>query len=234
MSQAATYPFDEAHAARYDAQFRPLAPLRDALHLVTQFALSEVPERAQILCVGAGTGAEILELAPLFPGWRFTAVDTSGPMLERCRARLVEAGLDSRCVLHEGTLDTLPDPDEGLFDAATAVLVSHFLVDPAERRRFFQSIADRLRPAAPLLFADLAADSLGGELMELWKQAWRYAGASGEDVENMTASVGETVAIATPGEVEALVAASGFDDPVRVFQTVFIHGWLARRGRPKA
>ncbi|MCA9658753.1 MAG: class I SAM-dependent methyltransferase [Myxococcales bacterium] len=221
-------PFDAAHAARYDDQFRPLAPLRDALHLVTQLALNEAPERARVLCVGAGTGAEVLQLAPVFPGWRFVAVDTSGPMLERCRARLAEAGLESRCVLHEGTVDTLP-AELGPFDAATAVLVSQFLVDPGERRRFFQRIAERLRPGAPLLFADLAADSLDGELMALWQRAWRHAGASAEAVENMAASVGRSVAIVAPREVEALVAAGGFDEPVRVFQTVFIHGWLARR-----
>jgi tRNA (cmo5U34)-methyltransferase len=222
-------PFDEAHAARYDDQFRPLAPLRDALHLVTQLALNHAPKDARVLCVGAGTGAEVLQLAPVFPGWRFVAVDTSGPMLERCRARLVEAGLESRCVLHEGTIDSLP-AELGPFDAATAVLVSQFLVDPAQRRRFFQSIAERLRPGAPLLFADLAADSLEGELMELWRRAWRHAGASSEAIENMAASIGSSVAIVAPGEVEALVAAGGFDAPVRVFQTLCIHGWLARRG----
>ncbi|MEZ4380400.1 MAG: class I SAM-dependent methyltransferase [Nannocystaceae bacterium] len=224
-------PFDEAHAARYDEQFRPLARLRDALHLVTQLALSELPEDAHVLCVGAGTGAELLELAPRFPGWRFTAVDTSGPMLARCQARLVDAGLESRCVLHEGPIDGLPAA-HGPFDAATAVLVSQFLVDPAQRRRFFAAIAERLRPRAPLLFADLAADSLEGELMELWKRAWRHAGASPEAIASMATSVGESVAIAAPREIEALVAASGFDAPLRVFQTVFIHGWLARRAAP--
>jgi tRNA (cmo5U34)-methyltransferase len=66
--------------------------------------------------------------------------------------------------------------------------------------------------------------------MELWRRAWRHAGASSEAIENMAASIGSSVAIVAPGEVEALVAAGGFDAPVRVFQTLCIHGWLARRG----
>ncbi|WP_232288441.1 class I SAM-dependent methyltransferase [Anaeromyxobacter sp. K] len=61
--------------------------MRDALHLVTRLALGELPAQARILCVGAGTGAELLSLAAAFPGWRFTAVDPSEPMLRRCRAR---------------------------------------------------------------------------------------------------------------------------------------------------
>ncbi|NVB40961.1 class I SAM-dependent methyltransferase [Pseudenhygromyxa sp. WMMC2535] len=221
-------PFDEAHAARYDEQFRPLAAFRDALHLVTQLALDEAPAQARVLCVGAGTGAEVLELAPIFPGWQFTAVDTSEPMLARCRARLVEAGLESRCELHAGTLDSLPPRDEP-FDVATAVLVSHFLVDEGARRAFFRGIAERMRPGAPLIFADLAADALDGELMQLWKRAWRHAGATDEAVAGMVESIGESFAVLAPGEIETLVAESGFGQPVRVFQALCMHGWLARR-----
>ena len=41
--------------------------IKDALHLLTGTVLSELPPKAKILCVGAGTGAEILYLAQKFP-----------------------------------------------------------------------------------------------------------------------------------------------------------------------
>ena len=44
-----------------------------------------LPEDAQILAVGAGTGVEISHLAAVFPKWRFTALDPSGAMLAECR-----------------------------------------------------------------------------------------------------------------------------------------------------
>lgn len=220
-------PFDEDHAARYDDQFRELMPLRDALHLVTRLALCELPPEARILSVGAGTGAEILALAPRFPGWRFTAVDTSAPMLERCRERIEAAGLASRCALHHGQLRDLPD--DAPFDGATTILVSQFVVDPEARRRFFADIARRLRPGGLMVAADLCADSLDGELAELWTRAWRLSGATGEQLEGMKRAIGSLFSVVPARELEALIRSAGFDAPTRCFQTLFIHGWLAQR-----
>lgn len=220
--------FDEAHAASYDERFARFAPMRDALHLVTRIALGELPADARILCAGAGTGAELLHLAAAFPGWRFTAVDPSEPMLRRCRARAEAAGVSGRCRFHEGTVDGLP-ADERAFDGATALLVSQFLVDPGARRGFFRAIADRLRPGAPLMMADLAAPAPSGGLLELWEQAWRHAGVPAEQAARMREAYGKLVAVLPPEEVAAIVTAGGFDAPLRCFQSILIHGWLARR-----
>ena len=58
--------FDK-QASSYDQQLSKMAPINDALHLLTGTVLSELPPKAKILCVGAGTGAEILYLAQKFP-----------------------------------------------------------------------------------------------------------------------------------------------------------------------
>lgn len=222
-----TTPFDETHAASYDQRFAKLAPFRDALHLVTRLALDGLPAKARILCVGAGTGAELLYLAEAFPGWRFTAVDPSAPMLERCRARMEAAGIASRCELHEGTVESLPKSEA--FDGATALLVSQFLVEPDARRGFFAAIAARLRPGAPLMVADLAAPAASDGLLSLWKRAWRFADVPAEQVERIPESFGREVAVLPPPDVAALIGAGGFEAPMPCFQTVLIHGWTARR-----
>jgi tRNA (cmo5U34)-methyltransferase len=229
-SNVMTHPamFDESHAATYDDRFAKLAPFRDALHLVTQFALAELPADARILCVGAGTGAELLHLAAAFPGWRFTAVDPSGPMLRRCRARVEAAGFGGRCQFHEGFVENLAD--QGPFDGATALLVSQFLVDRDARCGFFRAIADRLRPSAPLVVADLAWPPTQEELMAVWQRAWLHAGIPPEQVARLRESLGRDVAVLAPEEVAAIVTAGGFDAPMRCFQTVLIHGWVTRRG----
>lgn len=78
--------FDQKCASGYDQQWSKMAPLRDALHLLIGAFLSELRTYAGILCVGAGTGPELLCLAERFPGWRFVAIEPSPPMLDVCRS----------------------------------------------------------------------------------------------------------------------------------------------------
>ncbi|MCX6048907.1 MAG: class I SAM-dependent methyltransferase, partial [Chloroflexi bacterium] len=155
QQEAITALFDQ-QAASYDQQWRKLAPINDALHLLTSTVLSELPPQAKILCVGAGTGAEILYLAQKFPEWRFTAVEPSTAMLDVCRRRVEEQGIAARCLFHAGYLDSLPS--HGSFDAATAFLVSQFILEREVRSKFFQSIAERLCPTGLLVSSDLAGD----------------------------------------------------------------------------
>ena len=76
--------FDEERAASYDDTFAKIAPMRDALHLLTRFVPSELAPDARIY-VDAGTGVEIIYLAESFPQWRFTAVQPAAAMLAVCR-----------------------------------------------------------------------------------------------------------------------------------------------------
>ena len=179
--------------------------------------------------MGAGTGAEILDLAEAYPGWRFTTVDPSKPMLDRCRARTDEAGLRERCSFVEGYVDTVPAASS--FDGATAILVSQFLLDEDERRAFFRAIAARLAPQAPLVMGDLACHDLASEELELWKRAWLLAGIPAENVAKIEEVFENKVAVLRPGEVANIIAESGFDAPLRSFQCLLMYSWIARRAR---
>src|SRR3546814_4868108 len=61
--------FDQ-QAAEYDTQWARMAPIRDSLHFLLETVFAGLPDDARLLCVGAGTGAEIAHLAQRFPGWR--------------------------------------------------------------------------------------------------------------------------------------------------------------------
>lgn len=223
--------FGPDQAAVYDQQFAKMAPLRDALHLLMEAALCGLPPEARILCVGAGTGAEIIRLAQRFPGWRFMAVDPSGPMLNVCRQRVEELGLSSRCGFHEGYLDSLPAAETS-FDVATSILVSHFILPEGERRAFFRGIASRLRPGGVLVNADLAGDVSAPSfqsLLEVWIRVMNAAEVPPEKIESIRAAYDRAVAFLPPDRLGELIQSAGFKLPVLFLQTGLIHAWYARR-----
>lgn len=225
--------FDQ-QASSYDEKWSKLAPINGALHLLTGAVLSALPASAHILCVGAGTGAEILFLARKFPGWQFTAVEPSNAMMEVLQRRAEEAGILSQCVFHTGYLDSLP-PGEP-FDGATAFLVSQFILERNLRVNFFQGIADRLRPEGILISSDLAGDLSAATdhagLLEVWFQVMSDSGSlSPEGIGKMREAYTRDVAVLPPGDVRDIITLGGFDRPVLFFQAGMIHAWFAKRSR---
>jgi tRNA (cmo5U34)-methyltransferase len=230
MSTESPVAFDQAHAATYDQRFAKLAPLRDALHLLISAVLADLPAEARILCVGAGTGHELIYLALKFPQWRFTVVEPSAPMLEVCRRKANECGIALRCVFHEGYLDSLPVSPA--FDAATSLLVSQFILTAEARVSFFHNIASRLRPGGYLVSADLASDTGSAtyqSLLEVWIRLMRETGSPPEQLEKLRMTYGRDVSVLPLQQVSALIAAGGFETPVLFLQTCLIHAWYAQR-----
>jgi tRNA (cmo5U34)-methyltransferase len=222
--------FDQ-QAAGYDAQWARMAPIRESLHFLLETVFADLPEDARLLCVGAGTGAEIAHLARRFPRWRFLALDPAPGMIEACRARAERDGFADRCEFHAGLVDTLPDA--AAFDGATCFLVSQFLLDTAERTAFFAAIARRLRPGGMLAWADLAWDTTAPDyaaMLRLWMRTMSGAGLDDEALARIRENYARDVAILPLDKVAALAAAAGFDAPLRFHQAGMIHAWCARRG----
>lgn len=229
-NQESTTVFDQEFASSYDRRFAKLAPMHNALHLLIRMVLSELPNDARVLCVGVGTGSELIDLAQTFPQWKFTAVEPAAPMLDICRQKAEKYGIASRCTFHEGYLDSLPASDP--FHAATCLLVSHFFIQQEERRNFFRQIAARLLPDGYLVSSDLASDMSSSSyqsLLEVWVRMLRSSETPAEEIEKFLTSYGRDVALLPPPEVEAIIASSGFDTPVLFFQTLLIHAWYTKR-----
>lgn len=223
--------FDK-QAASYDQQWSKLATINGALHLLTRAVLADLPATAHILCVGAGTGAEILYLAQHFPAWHFTAVEPSTAMLAVFRRRAEEQGISARCVFHAGYLDSLPS--QGSFDAATAFLVSHFIQERQVRSAFFHRIAERLHPGGVVVSADLVGDVAATDIQDLLDVWFRVMSGSGtlpspEDITRMREAYRRDVAMLPPQDVCDIIMGGGFDAPVRFFQAGMIHAWYAKR-----
>ena len=222
--KASNHFFNNKNASSYDTQRAKLAPIKDTLHLCIRMLLSDLPENAHILCVGVGTGSELIYLAEAYPKWHFTAVEPAAAMLDICRHRVEELGFTSRCTFHEGYLDTLTN--SAAYDAATCLLVSHFIVDAEKRSQFFSDIATRLHPGAYMVNADLAANMSSTEyksILEVWLNMHQYA-----EMPVHVDSFGHKVALIAAEKVASLIESCGFESPVLFFQTLFIHAWFSK------
>lgn len=221
--------FDAARAEAYDTQCSGAHALRDAAHLLIAACFSRLPQEASILVAGAGTGAEVRYLAPRFPGWRFTLVDPSAPMLAVARRHAEAAGFADRCTFHADYVSATPLEAH---DGATSLLVSHFLTEAAARQSFFEDIAARLKPGSPLFTLDLCTDddapSFEG-VMGLWLDLLKRGGVPEENLAAYTQAYGRDFSAHGPAELEALISAAGFIRLTPVFQAALMKGWTAVR-----
>lgn len=221
--------FDEARAEAYDSQFAAMQPIKDAVHLLVQAHFADLPADARILMAGAGTGAEARYLAARFPGWRFTLIDPSAAMLAVARRHAEAEGFAARCSFVADYVSAAPLQAH---DAATSLLVSHFLTEAAARQAFFADIAARLKPGGLLFNLDLCADrsapGFAGAL-DLWLDLLRLGGVPEENRKGWLAAYGRDFGVHGPSELEALIEAAGFTPPAPVFQAAMMRGWTAAK-----
>ena len=235
MNQEELKSLFDKQASVYEERQRNLAPIHEGLYFQLEWIFSELPQVARILCVGLGAGAELSYLASRFPSWRFTAVEPSGAMLNVCRKRAEEEGFFSRCVFHEGYLESLPDIE--LHDAATCFMVSQFILANEARSNFFCAISERLKPNGTLVSADLSSAVGSAEyeaLLKAWVSMLHAANASADAIEKTHSAWRKDVAILPPDNVKSIIMRGGFQSPVQFYQAGFVHAWFCRRSPGKA
>lgn len=221
--------FSKEAAQLYDQKNSKLQRISDCLHFLIGLALKDLPARSRILCVGVGTGAEILALSQTYPEWTFVGLDPSAGMLDMCRERMQNAGVADRCEFIHGYVEDLP---EGLvFDATLSVLVAHFV--PREKRAgFFQHMARHLRKGGYLVNAEISFDLDSAEfpsMLQGWEEVQKLMGATPESLATLPKQLREVLTVLPPAETEALIRESGIACPVQFFQALMIHGWYGKK-----
>lgn len=220
--------FDRNVADAYDHRNHALAPISNNLHFLLRLVLADLPADARVLCVGVGTGAEILSLATTCPGWTFVGVDPSAEMLSVGRRRLEQAGVIDRCELVQGYVEDAPS---GPFDAVVSLLVAHF-IKREDRPAFYAAIYDRLRSGGRFASAEISGDLDAPEfpvMLEDWKHIQMLMGATPQSLTNLGDMMRQALGVLPMGETEALWRAAGFAMPIPFFQAFMIRGWHAVR-----
>lgn len=229
MSKPTTDFFNKEAAQRYDERNSKLSRISDCLHFLTGLALKDLPAQARILCVGVGTGAEILSLAQTFPGWTFVGLDPSQNMLDVCRERMNDAGLGDRCEFVHGFIQDLPSQKP--FDAAVSILVAHF-IKLDERLAYFQNITQHLRSGGYLVNAEISFDLNSPQfptMLKGWEQVQTMMGATPESLATLPKQLREMLTVLPPEKTEALLRQSGISQPVSFFRAMMICGWFGKK-----
>lgn len=221
--------FNKEAAEAYDERNSKLASISNTMHFLLGLILKDLPSRSRILCVGAGTGAEILFLSKIYPEWTFLALDPSEGMLNVCRDRLSAAGVDHRCEFFHGYVQDLPCGAD--FDATLAILVAHF-VKRDEKVDFFGGMAERLKKGGYLVNVEISfdLDSTGYPLMlKNWESIQTLMGATAESLAKLPSVLKDVLSVMPPAEIGRLIRLGGIDNPVQFFQAFMICGWYGMK-----
>lgn len=223
---------DEGDRGRsYDADIRFAMPGYELLHETAAALLrNALGDEARVLIVGAGTGEEVLRLGQANPEWRLTAEDPSAEMIAVAREKIEAAGLSGRVELVVGGVRDLPEGEN--FDAATMILVQHFLPDDGAKLDILRATAERLRPGAPLFLANMHGD-LASAADRRRYLAWRTRqiarGMSVTDADGMFNGLPEVIHFVSEERTRELLREASFEEIEPVFRAFVIGGWFARK-----
>lgn len=216
----------DAHAASSYADGPPRqVPGYASLHRMVSLLLAErTPQDGRVLVLGAGGGQELKAMAEAHPGWSFDGVDPSSDML---RLAVQVAGPHAaRMRFHLGYIDDAPG---GPFDAATSILIFHFI--PHDRRlETLKQVRRRLRVGAPFVLVHLSFPQTEPERSIWIERHVAYGLSSGSepaDAERARHAISSGLTILSPEEDAAMLRHAGFSHASLFYAGLSIRGWVA-------
>jgi len=225
---AKAFDFDGDYGANYDTFIRQVIPGYEAMHALSGAMLEPAcGPRGRVLVVGCGTGSEIRILGKIHPGWTFTGLDPSEAMITSTRAALGTNGMGERVTLVKGTISDLPKAPS--FDAATCMLVSHFIRDEKEKTKLFHEIGSRLAPGGRLVVAD-ACDESSQSFRDMMACRWMFARTQGADPERywrFQEECNSSLNSIDPTREQELIRLAGFGTVRKFWTSLHINAWFA-------
>ncbi|WP_312476859.1 methyltransferase domain-containing protein [Neobacillus sp.] len=178
--------------------------------------------------IGAGGGNELTACGPSNQQWTFTGVDPSEEMLQIAKNKSFQLGLESRVKLIQGTIVDLPLSDS-MFDAASCILVLHFIDDKQEKLKLLRTIKDHLKPGSPFALVSAYGAPDDAELQDrlnVWKSFWLDGGfESSKEYEMVNRNIMK-ISFIPENQIERLLAESGFTNITRFYSTGLFAGWI--------
>ncbi|BAZ70184.1 MAG: class I SAM-dependent methyltransferase [Pelatocladus maniniholoensis HA4357-MV3] len=213
----------------YDNMARIALPGYDAMHTMVLSCLrSHLQEKANLLIVGAGTGMELVKFAQGNQYWHMLGVDPSADMLSIAQEKIQQHGLSQQVTLFRGYTHDLPT--NPLYDAATSILVMHFIPDDGSKLAFLRSIAQRLQSSAAFILVDVFGEKNTREferIVSFIKEYWQEMKVPPEKIAGLLESLNTGVYPISEARVLELLQQAGFVDVMRFYTGLWVSGWVA-------
>ena len=216
----------------YDSAIRSFCGAYEEIFKLSYCCLkASISQRARLLVVGAGTGMEITEFAPLSPDWSFHGVDPSEKMLSLARKKISDKKIQNKISLTQGYVDDLPDRED--FDGATCILVMHFLNDDGAKLDLLKSISRRLKAGSPVVLVDgcgKPGSRVFRDNLKAWKQYPAMHGLEPDYVEKaFSKTIMKMVRFVSEPRILELLKEAGFAKVFKYYSGFLYSGWTACR-----
>jgi tRNA (cmo5U34)-methyltransferase len=212
----------------YQIKTRQIVPGYEAIfNIMLAILCQRLPKQARLLIVGAGGGTE-LDVFGRGSQWQMVGVDPSVEMLNAASSKVTALGLSDRVHLIQGTLDNVPVSDS--FNAATSILVMHFLPDDGRKLSFLRSINQHLESGAPFFLLDFCGERGSqqfNEIFSAWKIHAIHSGVPVEFIEEQSEKVLLNAPFVAESRVIELLSEAGFMEVVPFYKALLHSGWMS-------
>jgi tRNA (cmo5U34)-methyltransferase len=222
--------FNAEFSNEYDDIVRMIIPAYHSIYELTHHLLRDkLQKEARILVAGAGTGKEIIDWLQNNPYWSITGFDPSEAMLSIARKKVAAASLQKNIFLVRGLIDDVAEED---FDAASSILVMHFLPDDGTKLNFLRGISSRLKPGAVMVLVDLEGE-IGSAEYRTFNAAWKnqqiFVRGETDRVEEEFLRREKEVHFIPEERLESLLEEAGFINIHKFFKAYLFGGYVAEK-----
>lgn len=173
-----------------------------------------LPSRGKILEIGAGTGAYTVPLARR--GYTITAVDFSPKLMDVCKKRVAEEGLEEKVTCLVADARNIADVASSNFDAVLLMGPLYHLVLEEDRKTALKESINRLKTGGIIFSTFISRFGIWGDVMKKVPQMIEAQAdvqsviRRGRDSDNPSPEISFRAYFATVSEAKALHQKAGF------------------------
>lgn len=215
----------------YDSIIPQVIPGYEALHQMVLACLgAKLYLEANLLVVGAGTGMELVKFAKSNSRWKILGVDPAENMLAVAKNKIQQHGLSEQVELFQGYVNDLPQTS--VYNAATSILVMHFIPDDGGKLAFLKSIAQRMKSSGTFILVDVFGEKGTNdfeEMIVLVKEFWKGKGVSEAKEAEILETMENGVYPISENRILELLKEAGFDKVIRFYTGLWVGGWMCMK-----